>query len=86
MMHVVATAGRVAMTPTAVELAHHLLHDSFDDRGLTAAEARDVLQATRKYAVPLREHLARTGFTTFDGTDHRLTSAAGDGGADTRQP
>jgi selenocysteine-specific elongation factor len=38
-----------------------------DGRGLTVSEIRDLLQTTRKYAVPLCEYLDRQGFTRREG-------------------
>jgi selenocysteine-specific elongation factor len=38
-----------------------------EGRGLTVAEIRDLLGTTRKYAVPLCEHLDRTGLTVREG-------------------
>lgn len=47
-------------------------------RGLTVAEIRDLLQTTRKYAVPLCEYLDRVGFTRREG-DLRFLVEAGPG-------
>lgn len=69
--------GDIAVAGPAVNLAQRLLRDSFGNRGFTASEAREAWQTTRKFAVPLLEHLARTGITTFDGTHHQLTPIAG---------
>jgi selenocysteine-specific elongation factor len=41
-------------------------------RPFTAGEARDVLGTTRKTAIPLLEHLDRTGVTRRDGDQRRL--------------
>jgi selenocysteine-specific elongation factor len=41
-------------------------------RAFTAGEARDVLGTTRKTAIPLLEHLDRTGVTRRDGDQRRL--------------
>jgi len=38
----------------------------------TAADARDRLGTSRRFAVPLLDHLARTGVTRFDGERHRF--------------
>lgn len=41
---------------------------AFEDQGpLTAAQIKDALGTTRKYAIPLLEHLDREGFTQRDG-------------------
>lgn len=63
----------VAFTATAIVHARQILVDTFGDRAFSASEAREAWQTTRKFAVPLLEHLARTGTTTFDGTHHHLT-------------
>jgi selenocysteine-specific elongation factor len=42
--------------------------------GLTVAEIRDLLGTTRKYAVPLCEHLDRVGLTRREG-DLRVAAA-----------
>jgi selenocysteine-specific elongation factor len=43
--------------------------------GLTVAEIRDLLGTTRKYAVPLCEHLDRVGTTRREG-DLRILGVA----------
>jgi selenocysteine-specific elongation factor len=45
--------------------------------GLTVAEIRDILGTTRKYAVPLCEHLDRVGVTTRQGDLRTLAAPAG---------
>lgn len=66
-------AGPVTFTGAAVaEARRRLAGSSFADRGFTAAEARDVLGTSRRYIIPLLEHLARTGVTSFDGAHHRF--------------
>src|SRR5262249_40974701 len=42
--------------------------------GLTVAEIRDILETTRKYAVPLCEHIDRVGLTRREG-DLRFLAA-----------
>jgi selenocysteine-specific elongation factor len=44
------------------------------DAGLTVAEIRDLLETTRKYAVPLCEYLDRIGVTRREGDLRRLGS------------
>ena len=47
---------------------HEQLKNSLEDgQGLTISEIRGILDTTRKYAVPLVEHLDRTGFTRREG-------------------
>ncbi|MCS7166382.1 MAG: selenocysteine-specific translation elongation factor [Gemmatales bacterium] len=46
----------------------HMLREKLQQgRGLTVAEIRDLLQTTRKFAVPLCEYLDRQGFTRREG-------------------
>lgn len=45
--------------------------------GLTLSEIRDILNTTRKYAVPICEYLDRIGFTSRDG-DLRVLTTHGD--------
>ncbi len=48
-----------------------------DGSALTMAEMRDLLKTTRKYAVPIGEHLDRIGWTRREGDLRRLGPAAG---------
>ncbi|GBD35610.1 Selenocysteine-specific elongation factor [bacterium HR36] len=58
----------------------HLLREQLQGgRGLTVSEIRDLLQTTRKYAVPLCEYLDRQGFTRREG-DLRFLAESGHGG------
>lgn len=66
--------GDVVVASTAVERARRLLRERLADEAFTASEAREVWQTTRKYALPMLEHLARVGTTTFDGTHHHLAA------------
>ena len=54
----------LAMTAAAVRDAHGRLHDAYLAEGpLTASRAREILATTRKYALPLLEHLDTMGLT-----------------------
>ncbi|MFW5933949.1 MAG: SelB C-terminal domain-containing protein, partial [Actinomycetota bacterium] len=67
----IVRAGKVAFSRRAVERAAEVLHEHFGDgRAFTAAEAKQAWQTTRRFAIPLLEHLDRTGVTRFDG-QHR---------------
>jgi len=69
----VVRLGKVAFAAEAVRSAAHALRGSpLAGRPFAAAEAREVVPTSRKYLIPLLEHLARSGVTTFDGTHHRL--------------
>lgn len=46
-----------------------------DGRGVTMSEIRDILQTTRKYAVPICEYLDKIGFTKRDGDLRVLASS-----------
>lgn len=73
--------GEVTFTRVAVERAVARLHQLQERDGpFTAAQARDALATTRRFAVPLLEHLRRTGRTRFDGTHHRLLADGGPSG------
>ncbi len=54
-----------------VETVHRLMESLrerlADGSGLTLSQIREALQTTRKYAVPICEHLDRIGFTRRDG-------------------
>lgn len=73
----------VTLTATAIDHARQILVATFGNQAFSASEAREAWQTTRKYAVPLLEHLARTGITTFDGTHHHLAAAGRSPQADT---
>jgi selenocysteine-specific elongation factor len=67
----VAIADGVVLLPDAPDLAVDVLHRV--GPAFTLSEARQALGTTRRVAVPLLEHLARTGRTTrTDGLTHRL--------------
>jgi len=50
------------------ELQTHLV----DGQGLTLSQIREILNTTRKYAVPYCEYLDKTGFTRRDGDQRYL--------------
>ncbi len=60
-----------------VEQARALLREHFAGRSFTAAEARDALGSTRRFVVPLLEHLDRSGFTLRRGDDRRIREEGG---------
>ena len=69
----VVRVGKVAFAADAVRSAADALRGSaLAARPFTAAEAREVVPTSRKFLIPLLEHLARTGVTTFDGAHHRV--------------
>lgn len=64
----IVRSGRVTFARQTIELAEQRLRAAgLDERTFTAAEAKDAWDTTRKYAIPLLEHLDRTGVTRFDG-------------------
>lgn len=58
----VRVAPDLVMTPSMVSRAVEAVR-SAGERGITVSEVRRLLGTTRKYAVPLMEHLDRTGMT-----------------------
>ncbi len=65
---IVRLDGEVVVTAAAIEDAVRLLKAAFDEEGpLTASRARQLLGTSRKYALPLLEHLDRTGRTRRSG-------------------
>jgi selenocysteine-specific elongation factor len=63
---------------SALERAVETLRRSFPDgRPFAATEAKEALGTTRRTAIPLLEHLDRTGVTIRDGDLRRLTRHAG---------
>lgn len=63
--------GKVTFTRGAVERAAEILRTlGADGRPFTASEAKEAWGTSRKFAIPLLEHLDRTGVTRFDG-QHR---------------
>ncbi|TVP67274.1 MAG: selenocysteine-specific translation elongation factor [Nitriliruptor sp.] len=63
----------LVFTPDTVERAVEVLDAGPGGGGapFTASDARQAWGLTRRFAVPLLEHLRATGRTTFDGTSHR---------------
>jgi len=54
----------IAMTAATIEGAHQRLRQTYDEEGpLSAARAKQILQTTRKYAMPLLAELDRRGHT-----------------------
>jgi len=71
----IVSCGEVHFAAGAVDQAVALLRDLEARTGpFTAAEARDLLGTSRRFAVPLLDHLARTRVTTFDGERHRFAT------------
>ena len=54
-------------TETERQLHEQLKNSLENGQGLTVSEIREILNTTRKYAVPLLEHLDRIGFTRREG-------------------
>ena len=63
----------LVFTPDTVERAVEVLDAGPGGGGapFTASDARQAWGLTRRFAVPLLEHLRATGRTTFDGASHR---------------
>jgi selenocysteine-specific elongation factor len=65
--------GSLALARSTIDAAVASLRGSdLAGRPFSAAEARDALGSSRRVVIPLLEHLARTGVTSFDGTHHEL--------------
>ncbi len=80
----IVRCGSVAFASSAVEYAVEVLRALGEDgHAFTAAEAKRAWGTTRRFAIPLLEHLDRTGVTLFDGQLRTLTSSAS---APTRPP
>jgi selenocysteine-specific elongation factor len=70
----IVTCGPVAFLPEAVaDAVARLRHLQTEVGPFTAAQAKDAWGTTRKYAIPLLEHLDGTGVTRFDGQHRTLT-------------
>ncbi|MDX1657516.1 MAG: selenocysteine-specific translation elongation factor [Nitriliruptorales bacterium] len=64
----IVRCGEVAFTRAAVDDAVARLEELYDEVGaFTAAQAKDAWGTTRRYAIPLLEHLDAVGVTDFDG-------------------
>lgn len=62
---------------SAIEAVLSALRKAFQERGqMTVSEIRELLETSRKYAVPLCEYLDRIGFTTRTGDIRRLSPVA----------
>jgi selenocysteine-specific elongation factor len=69
------TAESIYFHSRAVEDARDRLGEHLKQKGaMTAAEAREILASTRKYIIPLLEHLDREGFTYRKGDIRKLKS------------
>jgi len=55
------------------DIRQKLQEEMRDGRGCTLSEIREILNTTRKYAIPLCEYYDRIGFTTRDGDLRRLS-------------
>jgi selenocysteine-specific elongation factor len=53
------------VAPSLVERATAAIHDAPD--GMTVSALREALGTSRKYAVPLAEHMDRAGITRREG-------------------
>ena len=70
---VIVRCGEVAFTREAVDDAIATVRDLHAREGdFTAAQAKDAWGTTRRFAIPLLEHLDATGVTVFDGRLRRL--------------
>lgn len=69
---VVRLADGIAYTAGQIEAIKGRLAEAYGDRPFSAAEARDLLGASRKYAIPLLEHLDAVRFTLRTGDQRRL--------------
>lgn len=72
---VVVDLGDTQMAAVAIRLAYTKLAEAFGGRSFSVAEARDLWDTTRKFAVPLLEYFSESGITEFDGKHHRLNSS-----------
>lgn len=69
----IVRAGDFAFLPEAIAHAIELLRKLEAEVGpFTAAQAKDAWGTTRKYAIPLLEHLDRSGVTAFDGQNRKV--------------
>lgn len=65
--------GDLTLSGRTVEAAIEVLHRLQAETGpFSASQARVALGTTRRVAIPLLEHLVRTGRSRFDGQQHRL--------------
>jgi selenocysteine-specific elongation factor len=74
----VVRCGKVAFSRAAIERATEQLRELQARAGpFTASAARETLGTSRRYALPLLEHLQRIGVTRFDGAVHQLREPDG---------
>jgi selenocysteine-specific elongation factor len=70
----IVRCGDLAFSAGAVTRAAEVLRDLQDEVGpFTAAQAKEAWRTTRRFAIPLLEHLDRTRVTRFDGRLRTLT-------------
>jgi selenocysteine-specific elongation factor len=65
-------AGERVFAGTAIPVATERLREAFGDAAFTASDARAALGTTRRFALPLLEHLSQRGVTVFEDGVHRL--------------
>jgi selenocysteine-specific elongation factor len=70
------TSGLYLDSDVAAELRRRVIERLAGGRGMTMSELRDLLDTTRKYAVPIGEYLDRIGLTRRDGDVRRLGESA----------
>lgn len=64
----IVRCGKVAFARSAVRRAAEVLGElGAGGRGFTASQAKEAWGTSRRFAIPLLEHLDRTGVTRFDG-------------------
>jgi selenocysteine-specific elongation factor len=74
----VVRCGAVAFARSAVDRAEAIVRDLEARTGpFTASQAREAFGTTRRYAIPLLEHLDRIGVTAFDGRLRRTRTRHG---------
>ncbi|MEX0869422.1 MAG: selenocysteine-specific translation elongation factor [Nitriliruptoraceae bacterium] len=72
----IVRVGDQLLSRAAVDRAADILRTQWPGGAtFTAAAAKDAWQTTRKFAIPLLEHLDRIGVTAFDGTVRHITDA-----------
>ncbi len=74
---IVRLGAGICATPDALEAIKEKVRGAFGrEPELTAAQLRDALETSRKYLIPLLEHLDTTGFTRRQGDVRTLNQAA----------
>jgi selenocysteine-specific elongation factor len=64
---VIRVAAGVYFSPRQVEALKEQIHAIFGEKPFTAAQFRDAVGTTRKYAIPLLEYFDSVRFTTRTG-------------------